>query len=111
MKKKAKKLSKNDLISQIAEILALMEEAHKNKEWIFRQIKKEKVKTTAKPSMNSFQILNQCPSEFVSHLLHILKGGDLDDLGDIASLTKTYHWFFTDIVSASNPNLVKLQSL
>jgi len=111
MKKKAKKLSKNDLISQIAEILALMEEAHKNKEWIFRQIKKEKVKTTAKPSMNSFQILNQCPSEFVSHLLHILKGGDLDDLGDIAALTKTYHWFFTDIVSASNPNLVTTEQV
>ncbi len=99
MKKKAKKSAKTvDLISQIAEILGLMEESHKNKEWIFRQIKKEKIKTDAKPSMNSFQILNQCPSEFVSHLLQVLKGGDLDDLGDILSLTKTYHWFFCDIV-------------
>jgi len=111
VKKKAKKSSKADLISQIAEILALMEEAHKNKEWIFRQIKKEKIKTNAKHSMNSFQILNQCPSEFVSHLLHILKGGDLDDLGDIAALTKTYHWFFTDIVAASNPNLVTTEQV
>ena len=111
MKKKSKKLSKSDLISQIAEILALMEEVHKNKEWIFSQIKKEKIKTDAKPSMNSFQILNQCPSKFVSHLLHILKGGDLDDLGDITALTKTYHWFFTDIVAASNPNLVTTEQV
>ena len=110
-KKKAKKSSKTvDLVSQIAEILGLMEEAHKNKEWIFSQIKKEKIKTDAKPSMNSFQILNQCPSEFVSHLLQVLKGGDLDDLGDILSLTKTYHWFFCDIVAGSNPtNVTKEQ--
>jgi len=95
-----------DPVHQIAEILALMEETHRTKEWLLNQVKKEKMKGKVKASMNSYQILTSCPPEFVSKVLHVLKGGDIDDLGDIETLTKTYHWFFCDIVAGSNPNLV-----
>jgi hypothetical protein len=98
-------------LSQIAEILALMEESNKNKSWIARMIKKEKVKAPIKLTMNSYQILSECPDDFIEKLLHSLKGQDIDDLADVSSLTKTYHWFFTDIVAASNPNLVTTEQV
>jgi hypothetical protein len=82
-----------------------MEESNKTKEWIKRQIKKKSIKIPVKLSMNSFQILNLCPDDFLDYLLGTLKGQDLDDLGDINQFTKTFFWFFTDIVAGSNPTL------
>ncbi len=55
--------------------------------------------------MNSFQVLNFCPQEFLDDCLKTLKAKDIDDIGDINSFTKTYHWFFTDIVAGSNPTI------
>lgn len=99
------------VLSQIAEILALMEESHKNKSWIARMIKKEKIKVPVKLTMNSYQILSACPDDFIAKLLHSLKGQDIDDLADVSTLTKTFHWFFTDIVAGSNPNLVTTEQV
>ena len=59
-------------ISEIAEILGLLDETHRGKDWILQQIKKSRVKAPFKHTMNSFQILKSCPSEFVSHVLQIL---------------------------------------
>ena len=105
------KIKKSDYekISKIAEILALMDETEKKKEWIFQQIKKNRLKIKVKQSMNSFQVLNLCPDEFISKILSVLKAKDFDDIGDIDTLTKTYHWFFTDIVAGSNPTIVTKQ--
>lgn len=101
----------NNDLSKIAEILGLMEETEKNKEWLFRQIKKNHLKLNVKRTTNSFEILKLCPGEFLSELLKTLKAKDFDDIGDINSLTKTYHWFFTDIVAGSNPeNVTKEQA-
>jgi len=94
-----------DKIAKVAEILALMEESQKTKDWIFQQIKKKRLKLPIKHSMNSFQILNSCPEELIIEILHNLKAKDIDDIGDINSFTKTYHWFFTDIVAGSNPTI------
>jgi len=109
MQKSSKKSSRNNNNSQriasVAEILALMEESHKTKDWIFQEIKRKHLKLSAKRSMNSFQILNGCPDDFISNLLKTLKAKDIDDIGDINSFTKTYHWFFTDIVAGSNPTI------
>jgi hypothetical protein len=96
---------KLDRITKVAEILSLMEESHKTKEWIKKQIKKKSLKISVKLQMNSFQILNSCPDSFISDLLDTLKGKDLDDLGDINTFTKTFFWFFTDIVAGSNPTI------
>ena len=90
---------------KVAEILGLMEEYQKTKEWIFQQIKQKRLKLPVKHSMNSFQILNFCSDDFISELLKTLKAKDIDDIGDINSFTKTYHWFFTDIVAGSNPTI------
>ncbi len=82
-----------------------MEESHKTKEWIKKQIKKKSLKIPIKLSMNSFQILNSCPDDFLVHLIDSLKGRDIDDIGDINAFTKTFFWFFTDIVAGSNPTV------
>jgi len=92
-------------IAKIAEILSLLEEAQKTKEWIFQQIKTKHLKLPVKRSMNSFQVLNLCPNDFVDDMLKTLKAKDIEDIGDINSFTKTYHWFFTDIVAGSNPTI------
>jgi len=92
-------------VTKEAEILSRMEESNKTKEWIKRQIKKKSLKIPVKLSMNSFQILNLCPEEFLDYLLGTLTGKDLDDIGDINQFTKTFFWFFTDIVAGSNPTL------
>ncbi len=106
MQKQNSPVSKKlDRITKIAEILSLMEESQKNKEWLKRQMKKKSLKIQVKLSMNSFQILNSCPDSFINDLLDTLKGKDLDDLGDINSFTKTFFWFFTDIVAGSNPTI------
>jgi len=103
---KKESTSKNYIkIEQIAEILSFLEEAQKTKDWIFQEIKRKHLKLPVKRSMNSFQILNLCPDDFTSDLLKTLKAKDIDDIGDINSFTKTYHWFFTDIVAGSNPTI------
>ena len=96
---------KLERITKEAEILSLMEESHKTKEWIKKQIKKKSLKISIKLSTNSFHILNLCPDDFLNYLLDSLKGLDIDDIGDINAFTKTFFWFFTDIVAGSNPTV------
>lgn len=104
-KEKTPELDSTKKVAQIAEILSLMEETHKTKDWIFQQIKLKKLKIKAKHSMNTFQVLSAAPDEFITYLLEVLKGQDIDESFDISSLTKTFHWFFCDIVAGSNPTI------
>jgi len=104
-KKASNKNVNPDNIAKVAETISLLEEAHQTKEWIFKQIKSKHLKLPVKHSMNSFQILTCCPEEFLDDCLKTLKAKDIDDIGDINSFTKTYHWFFTDIVAGSNPTI------
>jgi len=90
-------------LSQIAEILGLLDETGRGKQWLVDQLKKLKIST--KTSINSFEILKECPDDFVSQMLRSLKGEDIAGFEEIKTLTKTYHWFFTDIVAGSNPTI------
>jgi len=81
-------------IAKIAEILGLMEESQKNKEWIFQYLKSKKIKNPAKRAMNSYQILTILSDKALEELHKTLTAKDVDELTDIDSLTKTYHWFF-----------------
>jgi class 3 adenylate cyclase len=102
-KNNAKVTDKN---SKIAEILGLLEESGKGKNWILQEIKRHKLKAPIKTTMNSFEILKYCPDGFVLHLLRVLKNDDFENFPDIKTLTKTYHWFYTDIVGSANPALL-----
>jgi len=97
--------------SNIAEIISLLEERKKSKEWIFQQVKRHRLKINCKRTMNSFQVLKSCPDDFVSHILDELRGDDLDDFHDIISLSKSYHWFFTDVVAGANPSMETTEQL
>lgn len=101
------KTSENDVekIAHIAEILGLLDETNLGKDWLLQEIKKSRLKLQVKPTMNSFQILKTCPVDFILRTLHALKGDDFEDFGDVKTLTKTYHWFFCDIVAGSNPTI------
>jgi class 3 adenylate cyclase len=93
-------------MSTIAEILGLLDEKHKNKEWLVGEIKRHKLKVTFRNRSNGFEILKLCPSGFISHLLRVLKNDDFDPSADIPVLVKTFHWFYTDIVGSSNPTIL-----
>jgi len=93
-------------IEAIAEILGLLEEAGKGRDWIVQEIKKHKIGIRIKSDMNSVEILKTSPDIFVSHLLQALKNEGLADFHDIKTLTKTYQWFYTDIVGSANPTVL-----
>ena len=93
-------------IEAIAEILGLLEEAGKGRDWIVQEIKKYKIGIKIKSDMNSVEILKASPDIFVSHLLQALKNEGLADFHDIKTLTKTYQWFYTDIVGSANPTVL-----
>lgn len=91
-------------IVEIMDIIELMEETNKGKDWILEQIRVNHLKIPLTPSMDAARILKLCPSNFVSNLL----GKLFSDIGISEGpppLTITYHWFFTDIVSSTDPSL------
>lgn len=92
-------------ISNIAEILGILDETNRGKDWLLEMMKKHNIKTSVKPAANLFEILKSCPNDFISRVLKVLKGEDIEGFEDIKSLTKTYHWLFTDIVAGSNPTI------
>lgn len=94
--------SPTEKLSKIAEILGLLEETNRSKEWILKEARKNKIKV--KSSQNSFEILKSCPTSFINHIFRILKNYEFEDIHvNIKTLTRTFHWFFTDIVGSANP--------
>jgi hypothetical protein len=90
-------------LSQIAEILGLIDETNRGKQWLVDQLKKHKI--SVKNTINNYEILKECSDDFLSQMLRSLKGEDIAGFEDIKTMTKTYHWFFTDIVAGSNPTI------
>jgi len=95
--KKAKRVS-------IAQILGLMEEKGRQKDWLLEEIKRHKIKLNIPATTNSYQILKNCPSKFSQQLFQILKDDEFF-IEDVKTMTKTFHWFFTDIVGSSDPTM------
>jgi hypothetical protein len=98
-------LEEIERLTNLTEVLELMEENHKDKTWILDQIRLNHLKISYKSSMGSVGILKVCPINFVSHLLNVLKFSDVDVIEGPPPLTATYHWFFTDIVASSDPTI------
>lgn len=96
-----KKTEHNDGL--IAEILGILEESGKGKSWLLQEVKRHKIKSSIKPAMNSYEMLKLCPFNFLTYVLRALKNDDFEDFKDIKTLTRTFHWFFTDIVGSANP--------
>ena len=86
---------------KIAEILGIISHGRRNKDWLLKEIKKHKIQL--KPTLNSYEALKSCPPDFIDTLHRVLKGDDIEGFEDVQSLTRTYHWLFTDIVGGSNP--------
>ena len=90
-------------LSKIAEILGLLDETNRGKQWLVDHLKKHKI--AVKNIINNYEILKECSDDFLYQMLRSLKGEDIAGFEDIKTLTKTYHWFFTDIVAGSNPTI------
>jgi len=98
-----RKVKKNDS-KYIGEILGLLEEKEKNKEWILEELKRKKIKLKVSITANSYEILNGSPEKFVNHVYNLLKD-DVLDIKEVKTLSKTFHWFFIDIVSSADPTM------
>jgi class 3 adenylate cyclase len=96
--------SRGTKLEKIAEILGLLEEKGKNKDWLLDEIKRYKVALKVSPTTNSFEILRSCPQSFIKTILVLLKNDEFE-IEEVNTLSKTMHWFFTDIVGSSNPKL------
>lgn len=105
LKPKNVETSEFEKISNIAEIMGLLDETNRGKDWLLEILKKHHLKSLINSTMNIFEILKACPEDFITHLSRVLKGEDIEGFEDIKTLTKTYHWFFTDIVAGSNPTI------
>src|SRR5213080_4063285 len=92
-------------LAQIAEVMELLEETHKSKDWILEQIQQNRIKAPLKPTMRLVGMLKACPSNFISHLLDIMNLNELEEFEGPPPLTVSYHWFFTDIVAGSDPTI------
>ena len=88
---------------QIAEILGILNETHRGRDWLLEQLKKHKI--SIQTHGNSYDILKECPDDFTFQMLRSLRGEDIEGFEDIKTMTKTLHWFFIDIVAASNPKI------
>jgi len=93
-----------DKSSWVGQTLGLLEEKGKSKDWILEQLKHKKIKLKVSPIQNSYEILNACPIFFIKQLHRLLKGDEFE-ISEVRTLTKTFHWFFTDIVSSSDPSM------
>ena len=87
----------------IAEILGMISEGRRGRNWLLKEIRKHRLKHPLKSAMNSYEILDKCSSKFVDKLHGALKGDYVPGFKDVRSLTMTYHWMFTDIVGGSDP--------
>ena len=99
------KTRQNTKLEQIAQILGLMEERGKTKDWLLEELKKNKTSIKISPTENSFEILKSCSKIIVDSIFESLKQEDEFSVRDINALTKTLHWFFIDIVSSSDPDI------
>ena len=97
------KLDSNGKVQQIGQVLGLLEEARKNKDWILQQLKKHNLNLPITSGMNSYEILNLCNIDFINSLYDVMKGNDIVPPTGIKM--KVYHWFFSDIVAGSNPSI------
>ena len=78
-------------ITDIAEILAILNDTNRGKDWLLQEVKKHRLKSLVKPTMNSFEMLKILPDDFISNLLKSLKGDDVEGFEDVQTLTKTVH--------------------
>ncbi len=95
-------------LAQIAQIVELMDDTHKAKDWLIDQIKQKRQRVPVKAGLSTVGILKMCSNEFVSNVLASLRSYELDEIGNIVTvppITVTYHWFFTDIVAGSDPTI------
>ena len=102
----SKNKTKDANLAKIGEILGLLEESGKGKDWILQEMKKQKIKRQVR-TLNSYEMLKSSPPKFISYLSQLLRKDVLEgNVPDINTLTRTFHWFFTDIVGSANPNLL-----
>jgi len=89
----------------IAEVLGLIEEKGKNKDWLLDELKRNHVKLAVSPTANSAEILKSCPKQIIIEVLGVLRSDDFV-VKEIQTLTKTFHWFYTDVVESSIPTIL-----
>lgn len=88
----------------VGDILSKLIGLKKDKYWLADQIRLLSPKAQVLPSMTEIEMLNECPDKLIFELKKVFEG-----LGstrqEISTFAETYHWFFTDLVASSDPNV------
>ena len=110
MTRLTKRSDKNFKKDILGETLGLIEEKEKNKDWVIEELKRRRVKLRVAPTENSYEILKASPKKFVKEIYHLLRDDDLA-ISEVQTLSKTYHWLFTDMISSADPKMtIKAQA-
>lgn len=96
-------------LATIAEIVELMEDTKKNKDWLLDQIRQKRQRISIRPEMSVVGVLKMCSQEFLANLYGYLQSNEFDIGVDVPPITKNYHWFFTDIIAASDPDKTAME--
>ena len=109
---RSRRVSIQDKFAKIAEIQGILDEKGKSKDWILQEIKRLRLrlKLPVRPTMNTFEILKACPVSFVLYLLNVLKSDDVI-IQEKLPPTRTYHWFYTDVVASSHPKMTTAEQV
>jgi class 3 adenylate cyclase len=100
----AKKVSELEKNAAILEIIGLLEQSHMGKEWVAEQLRLKRQKVPVNPAMTIVDLLRSCDHDFIFYLRELLKAKE-EGIDAPPALTRTYHWFFTDIVGSSDPTM------
>lgn len=82
----------------------MLEEKDKNKDWLLEELKRIRVRNISSTASTT-QILQNCPAKAIKHIYSTLHDDD-SAIGEVKTKVETRHWFFTDIISSSDPRLV-----
>ncbi len=100
----AKKVTEQQRNAAILEIIGLLQESRRDQEWVAEQLRLKRQKVPVNPAMTLVDLLMSCDHDFIFYLRDLLRAKE-HVIDAPPALTRTYHWFFTDIVGSSDPNM------
>jgi len=97
------KTNNSENLQKITDILGLMEEKDRGKNWLIKEFRQNRKPLKVSPSSTSVEILKSCTQDFILKLYEDLTSHDFS-VPEVKT-SETYHWFFTDIVGSSIPKI------
>ncbi len=91
-------------------MLELLEEKGKSKDWLREELKRLDASLVIPPTANRLEMLKACSAQTIQKLCELMKKDDLM-IDEPSDPTETLHWFFTDIIASSDPEMSTMSQI